>query len=687
VGYNFNMVDPDETIKLTDGATLAHGESITGFEETKHRSWYPGQVLDGLYRIEEEIARGGMGVIYKATDQATGQPVVIKVPQASFFDNEERKLFFLREAEEWVALGSHPHIVRAFTVHEFNYLPSIVAEFVDGGTLAQRLAKGPMPVTEAIDIAGQICHGMSYSHSRGLVHRDLKPHNILMSSSGVVKISDFGLAKPIDQIEKLSKKMDGDTQENKGYQSQMYGTREYVAPEQWLGKATPSSDMYAFGIILYELFCGRQPYDFPESKQGLTLLFRRAHCSQSPPHPKSLKEELPQLLCSLMLSCISKADLERPGDFGEAFRILKMVGKNWLNVSLKPEPPEKELDHYGKLDQARAYLRLGYGCSTRGDHSKAIELRAQAEKIFSELKYLRGISHCYKLKGTLYIRQGDFPKARTWLNKAIAIAPRKEKKLIADAHFKIANTYFFSGDYDEALSRLNKCLKLFQSIEHKRGIGGCYDNLGLIYQMRGDNNKAMEMHCQALEIAESLGNLTGIACCSGNIGSINRNLGNFDKSLEMYNRVIQICKTIGDKRTLGTTFTHIALVFRDQNDYAKAMDNLNKAMDIVLPLGDKFQTAAVHLYMGEIYLLQREFVNARENFQHSLDLSNEIGDKLRQADAIAFMGELLATSGKIKEGIKELKRGLTLMKKLKHTRRAAVEELIQKFEKQENTPI
>ncbi|MFC1587279.1 serine/threonine-protein kinase [Planctomycetota bacterium] len=141
--------------------------------------WYPGQVIEGLYRIEGEIARGGMGIVHKAINLATNDFVVIKSLLPEVAQIQKYKKRFIREAEEWVALGSHPHIVRAYTALEIEYLPRLVLEFVDGKSLDDILyEEGLLPLEQALDIAIQICWGMAHAHDKELTHRDLKPANI-----------------------------------------------------------------------------------------------------------------------------------------------------------------------------------------------------------------------------------------------------------------------------------------------------------------------------------------------------------------------------------------------------------------------------------------------------------------------------------------------------------------------------
>jgi len=401
---------------------------------------YPGQILENLYRIEEEIAKGGMGVIHLAQDQSTEQKVIIKSPHESFFYKEERKLLFLREAEEWVKLDPHQNIVKAYTVLNIDYLPRIVAEYVDGGTLSEYLSKGPLDPKTAIDIAAQICYGMSFAHQSGLAHRDLKPLNILVSKDGTIKVSDFGLSKKQEQAEikpidsKIPNPLRG------ALQSSVYGTPEYVAPEQWEGHATSLTDIYAFGVILYELFCHCRPFDFAHlGEPQRTAAYKEAHFKNAAPHPMELGSALPDLLSNLMISCMAKDPMDRPESFEEIILVLQLVSKNLGVQTLRPEPEATELDLHGKNDRGFAFLRLGHGNIIRTDYEKAEECYEKAKVIFEETQSKEGMANYFRGMGRVYYR---------------------------------------SLKSDDAIRMYEKSMEIFEEIGDRKGVARCLLNLG-----------------------------------------------------------------------------------------------------------------------------------------------------------------------------------------------------------------
>ena len=265
-------MDSEKTTKILMSANPFWDDTITHDEILESnsnsfigRKWYSGEIIEGLYRIETILGEGGQGVIYKAEDLSSNKTVVIKSLLPHVSQNEDSCKRFIREAEEWVNLGVHPNIVRAYTIHEINYLPRIIAEFVDGDTLDDTLKNHPLDIDIALHYAISICWGMEFAHKKGIIHRDLKPANILVAKDKTLKITDFGLVK---------RWFEKDTDSNptfnevdvKPFETMqtlgLVGTPAYMAPEQWEGNADIQSDIYAFGIIFFQLLTSYYPVSY-----------------------------------------------------------------------------------------------------------------------------------------------------------------------------------------------------------------------------------------------------------------------------------------------------------------------------------------------------------------------------------------------------------------------------------------
>ena len=200
------------------------------------------------FRILNKLGEGGMGTVYKAEDLKLGRTVAIKVLKTSLAGREEARARFLREARAASALD-HPNICTVYEVEESeNGYPAIIMAYYDGETLRQRLARGPLSPGEALRVVLQAAQGLAAAHSAGIVHRDVKPANLMVTSEGVLKILDFGIAKVRNE-------------ENVTQDSGQLGTVAYLAPEQARGEAAgPPIDIWALGLVFYELVAGANPF-------------------------------------------------------------------------------------------------------------------------------------------------------------------------------------------------------------------------------------------------------------------------------------------------------------------------------------------------------------------------------------------------------------------------------------------
>src|SRR4051794_39797762 len=229
---------------------------VTSSAEDEGR-FVPGTLLGGRYRIIGLLGRGGMGEVYRATDLTLGQSVALKfLPEEA---SRNQRLLERFHGEVRVArLVSHPNVCRVYDIGEIEGMPFISMEYVDGEDLASLLLRiGRLPADKAVETSRKLCAGLTAAHDRGVIHRDLKPQNIMINKRGEVVIMDFGLAAISDQLS-------GAEIRN--------GTPAYMAPEQLKGAAvTAKSDIYALGLVLYELFTGRRPYDAKNLQQLIDL--------------------------------------------------------------------------------------------------------------------------------------------------------------------------------------------------------------------------------------------------------------------------------------------------------------------------------------------------------------------------------------------------------------------------------
>jgi len=268
-----------------------------------------GAVLKGKYRIIEVAGQGGMGIVYKAEDTKLKRQVALKFLPPEMMRDQQAKERFIREAQAAAAL-SHPHICTIYEIDEEEDNSFISMEYVEGWTLKARIEKEPLEVEEVLDIAIQVAGGLDEAHSKGIVHRDIKSANIMMTDKGQAKIMDFGLAK-VKGGAFLTR--EGTT----------LGTVAYMSPEQARAKDVDQrTDIWSLGVVLYEMLSGQLPF---RGNVEASILYSIVHDEPQP--LKAIYPDLPQELPAIINRCLKKDLDSRYSTAGELLKDLKQVQK------------------------------------------------------------------------------------------------------------------------------------------------------------------------------------------------------------------------------------------------------------------------------------------------------------------------------------------------------------------------
>ncbi len=248
-----------------------------------------GTMLAGRYEILEEIGKGGMAYVYKARCHFLNRLVAIKVLKEELRDDKEFVHRFNTEAQA-AARISNPHVVSIYDVGFENGLYYIVMEYVDGITLKEYIAeKGVLPWRQAAEFAAQICEGLSAAHKKSVIHRDIKPQNIIMTKGGVLKVTDFGIARAT-------------TQATQSTSNSTIGTVHYLSPEQARGGYTNErTDIYSLGVVLYEMLTGRLPFN-----DNTAVAIAIKHIQEKPVLPRILNNEIPESMEYIVMKALNK---------------------------------------------------------------------------------------------------------------------------------------------------------------------------------------------------------------------------------------------------------------------------------------------------------------------------------------------------------------------------------------------
>jgi serine/threonine protein kinase len=314
--------NPDDTLYCGKCGTLLRPEKEIPFSRTRTIQQLPkalaeGSVLAGKYRIVEPIGKGGMGVVYKAEDTKLKRSVAVKFLPSELSDDSEAGERFLREAQAVAAL-SHPHICTIHEINEEEKQPFIVMEYVEGQSLKQKIEQGPLDQAEALDIAIQVAEGLEEAHKKGIIHRDIKPGNIMLTTKGQAKVMDFGLAKVLGKslITKEARTM---------------GTVAYMSPEQARGeKVDYRSDIWSFGVVMYEMLTGQLPFK-GEHEQAIVYSILK----EKPEPITDLKADIPVSVVEVVGKALEKNPDKRYKQAEELLDDLKSISAGIVPEEIK----------------------------------------------------------------------------------------------------------------------------------------------------------------------------------------------------------------------------------------------------------------------------------------------------------------------------------------------------------------
>ena len=663
----------------------------------------------GSYELLEEIGRGGMGVVYKAVrrDQGFERFVAVKLVKRGM-DTD----FILRrfESERRILAGlDHPNIARVLDGGSTeDGLPYFVMELIEGVNILEYCEQRDLGVTERLSLFRQACSALQYAHQRLVIHRDVKPSNILVTAEGVAKLLDFGLAKVLAR--------EGDGTVDRTLTALRLLTPEYASPEQFRGEElTTASDVYSFGVVLYELLTGERPYRLktrsPEEVSGAVL-------NQEPDRPSS-RARLHRDLDAIVMMALRKEPARRyasaeqlsedirrhleglpvkatPDSFG--YRSGKFVRRHKGSVAAavliaaslvgglglalwQMRLARSERDH-ARLEAARAqqvsaFLRSlfesSYPRRSKGEKLTAQDLLdAGAARVDRELAQQPDLqASMLALLGSVYLELRLIDQAEPMLARSLALREKvlgKESADTAESLYWLGRLKGARADYKTALTLTERAVRIREAMGEHPALAEALNQLGLTLKSLGRPREGEPLLQRAIAIEEKTGG-ANLHKWLSNLAAIEMDLGDFDAARRLLERALDIGVRAEGKVGIqvDVTMLNLAGVLRAQEDFARALPLFEQALAIDEKAYGKGSGAIGYNLseMGDLFFAMGDFGRAREYLDRSLEVTEQAfgSDHPALASPLTYSGRLRLAEGRPRESLLLFERALALRRK------------------------
>jgi len=673
------------------------------------------------YRIIEKLGAGGMGEVFLAQDLTLDRKVAIKILPAKSIENDQAKKRLFREAKAAATLD-HPNICTIHEVNEDADSPFIVMQFIDGVTLWAKVRKNPMAPAEVVNIGIQMAEALTEAHSRGIIHRDIKPHNVMITPRGQVKILDFGLAKQILN----ERAVDPETADTRlTDDGQIVGTVGYMSPEQLRGyEVDARSDLFSLGVTLYECVTGAPAFT---GNSAIEISSQILHVD--PPKPSEIKPDIPPGLESVVIKAMAKEVEDRYQSAGEMLEDLNRLrgsvsGSSQmltrpLTLDRRPTRETAAVTSPWKRKPimlavpAAGILLVAILLALRFWHPPlhqpspeaknwydqgVVAMRQatyyQASKMLQrsiELDDAYALSHA-RLAET-YLEINDTERAKEELLRAISLAPNRSSLASADASYldavgatvrrefpaaidfyrKLvdqvsspdkANAYVDLGRAYEKNENLDKAADAYmEAIKLDPQSPAGFLRLAILYSRRQDSQHAEENFKQAEKLYQTMSNDEGRAEVLYQRGALLARTGKSpEEARTVLEQVLEILKNLDNKYQLVRTQLQLSLVARDEGNLERAKGLAAEAIQLAQNSNLKNLAANGLIDLGLALISRGDFDEAGKYFRQALDLAQRDKARTSEIRAILALGRLNQQLGNNDEAISQLQEALNFYK-------------------------
>lgn len=345
-----------EALRATE-VTASPGRATLDRKIPNHQKWMPGDVIEGIYTVKRAFQEGGMGLVYQVHHRDWGTDLAVKCPRLEYFQTEKQREAFINECQTWITLGLHPNVAACHYVRSIEGVPCVFAEFVDGGSLGDWIAQRRLysadqveTLLRILDVGIQFAHGINYAHQNGIIHRDVKPSNALLTARGQLKVTDFGLARAITAVAER-----GSLGTSSGRQDAEWLTPAYSSPEQGSrGPISQATDVWSWAVSLLEVFVGDITWNRgPAAEAALEEYLQRGPLHHEIP-------TMPEPVVRLMRNCLDTNPTKRPSSMTEIAGVLQACYENYSSGAYpRPVPKGLPLGADAFNNRALSYLDLG----------------------------------------------------------------------------------------------------------------------------------------------------------------------------------------------------------------------------------------------------------------------------------------------------------------------------------------